>query len=139
MVRDELTPIHPVLLRELEWYFTKRRSTHNPRALSFEDPDFWERQAAFRSPRFQELYQRWLTDGNALLETVGSSANTEALERGTGRIESLVLELSYHHLTPLVSLFRACRKGVEGGETSSAPSQPLLSASPSRSHELATR
>jgi hypothetical protein len=135
VVRDELTPIHPVLLRELEWYFTKRRNTQNPRALSFEDPDFWERQAAFRSAQFQELYGRWLTDGDTVFETVASSANTEALERGTGRIESLVLELSYRHLTPLVSLFRGCRKGVEGGETPSAPSQPLRSTLPSTSAE----
>lgn len=133
VVRDELTPIHPALLRELKWYFAKRRGTQNPRALSFEDPDFWERQTAFRSPRFQELYRRWLSDGDTVFETVASSANTDALERGTGRIESLVLELSYRHLTPLVSLFRACRKGVEGGEASSAPSQPLRSTSPSTS------
>lgn len=134
-VREELTPIHPVLLRELKWYFTKRRSTQNPRALSFEDPDFWERQAAFRAPRYQELYRRWLMDGDTVFETVASSANTEALERGTGRIESLVLPLSYRHLTPLVSLFRTCRKGVEGSEVSLAPSQPSQSTSRSRSAE----
>ena len=40
VVRDELTPLRPELLAELKWYFAKRRSTPNPRALSFEDPDF---------------------------------------------------------------------------------------------------
>jgi hypothetical protein len=134
-VRDELTPLRPQLLAELKWYFAKRRSTPSPRALSFEDPEFWEHQAAFSSPRFQQLYRRWLTDGDTVFEELSSPANIEALERGTGKIESRILPLSYRHLAPLVSLFRWCRKGVEGGETSSAPSQPPRSTSPSTSPE----
>jgi hypothetical protein len=133
VARDELTPLEPRLLAELKWYFAKRRSTPNPRALSFEDPEFWEHQAAFASPQFQQLYRRWLTDGDSVFEALASSAITEALERGTGRIESRVLLLSYRHLAPLVSLFRSCRKGVEGGELSSARSQPPRSTSPSTS------
>ena len=74
-------------------------------------------------------------DGDTVFEAVASSTITEALERGTGRIESHVLLRSYHHLAPLVSLFRSCRKGVEGGETSSAPSQPRRSTSLSTSSE----
>jgi hypothetical protein len=135
VVRDELTPLRPELLAELKWYFGKRRRTHNPRALSFEDPEFWEHQAAFASPRFQQLYQRWLTDRDTVFEALASPAIAEALERGTGKIESHVLLLSYRHLAPLVSLFRSCRKGVEGGETSSALSQPPRSTSLSTSAE----
>jgi hypothetical protein len=135
VVRDELTPLRPELLAELKWYFAKRRSTANPRALSFEDPEFWEHQAAFSSPRFQQLYRHWSTDGDTIFEALASPAITEALERGTGRIKSHVLPPSYRHLTPLVSLFRSCRKGVEGGDTSSAPSQPLRSTSPSIASE----
>jgi len=123
-VRDELTPFRPALLAKLKWYFAKRRSTPNPRALSLEDPEFWQHQAAFSSPRFQQLYGRWLTDGDTAFEALGSPANIETLERGTGKIESRMLALSYRHLAPLVSLFRARRKGVEGGDMSSAPSQP---------------
>jgi hypothetical protein len=134
-VRDELTPLRPELLAELKWYFAKRRSTPSPRALSFEDPEFWGHQAAFASPRFQQLYRRWLTNGDTVLEALGSPANIEALERGTGKIESRILLLSYRHLAPLVSLFRSCRNGVEGGDTSSAPSQPLQSTSPSAASE----
>ena len=134
-VRDELTPLRPELLAELNWYVAKRRSTPNPRALSFEDPEFWERQAAFASPRFQQLYRRWLTDGDTVFEAVASPAITEALERGTGRIESRILLLSYRHLAPLVSFLRSCRKGVEGGDISSAPSQPLRSTSSSTASE----
>jgi hypothetical protein len=130
-VRDELTPLRPELLTKLKWYFAKRHSAPNPRALSFEDPEFWEHQGAFSSPRFQQLYRRWRTDGDTVFEALGSPANTEALERGTGVVESRILLLSYRHLSPLVSLFRSSRKGVEGGDTSSAPSQPPQSASPS--------
>jgi hypothetical protein len=135
VVRDELTPLRSQLLTELKWYFSKRRGTLSPRALSFEDPEFWEHQAAFSSPRFQQLYRRWLNDGDTVLEALESPAIAEALERGTGRIESQVLTISYRHLAPLVSLFRSSRKGVEGGETSSAPSQPPRSTSPSASSE----
>jgi hypothetical protein len=132
-VRDELTPLRPQLLAELKWYFAKRRGTPNPRALSFEDPEFWEHQAAFSSPRFQQLYRRWLTDGDTAFEAVASPVLTDALERGTGTIESRSLLLSYRHLAPLVSLFRSRRKGVEGGDTWSAPSQPPPATAPSGS------
>jgi hypothetical protein len=134
-VRDELTPLRPELLAELKWYFAKRRSTPSPRALSFEDPEFWEHQAAFSSPRFQQLYRRWLTDGDSVFEALASPAIVEALERGPGKIESRIQVPSYRHLAPLVSLFRSCRKGVEGGDTSSAPSQPLRSTSRSTASE----
>jgi hypothetical protein len=129
-VRDELTPLRPELLAKLKWYFAKRHSAPSPRALSFEDPEFWEHQAAFSSPRFQQLYRRWQTDGDSVFDALGSLANTEAVERGTGAVESRILLLSYRHLAPLVSLFRSSRKGVEGGDTCSAPSQPPQSASP---------
>ena len=134
-VRDELTPLRATLVAELKWYFAKRRGTPDPRVLSLEDPEFWEHQAAFSSPRFQQLYRRWLTDGDTVFEALASPAITEALERGTGKIESRILLLSYRHLAPLVSLFRSYRKGVEGGETSSAPSQPPHSISLSASSE----
>lgn len=90
-VRDELTPLRPELLTKLKWYFAKRHSAPNPRALSFEDPEFWEHQAAFSSPRFQQLYRRWQTDGDTVFEALESRANTEALERGTGAVESRIL------------------------------------------------
>jgi hypothetical protein len=68
--RRELTDtLRPEVIADLKWYFNKRRSTSNPRALSFEDEDFWQYQAAFDSPRFQQLYRRWLTDGDGVFET----------------------------------------------------------------------
>ena len=110
VVRDELTPLRPELLARLKWYFAKRRSAPSPRALSFEDPEFWEHQAACSSPRFQQLYRHWLTNGDTVFEALASPAITEAMERGTGKIESRILLLSYRHLAPLVSLFRSSRK-----------------------------
>lgn len=127
VVRDELTPLRREVLSELKWYFGMRRSTPNARALSFENPEFWQDQAAFSAPRFQQLYRRWLTDGDSVFEAVASTAISNALERGTGRIESQLLRVSYHHLTPLVSQFRSCRKGVEGGETPGTRPQPPYS------------
>ena len=59
------------------------------------------------------LYQRWLTDGDAVFEMASSSAIEQALARGTARIESHVLLCSYDHLSPLVSLVRSLPKGVE--------------------------
>lgn len=138
--RHELTAtLGPEMLAELKCYLNKRRSTANPRALSFEDEDFWQHQSAFDTSRFRQLYRRWLSDGESVFETISSPAIAEALERGTGRIESHVVVLSYRHLSPLASLFRSCRKGVEGGETYSAPSQPPRSRSPSPSDGFANR
>jgi hypothetical protein len=139
VVRDELTPLRPEVLSELKWYFGRRRSTPNARALSFENPEFWQDQAAFSAPRFQQLYRRWLVDGDSVFEAVASSAIRDTLERGTGRIESQVLRLSYRHLTPLVSQFRSYRKGVEGGETLAAQPQPPRSESLSCRDRFITR
>jgi hypothetical protein len=131
VARHELTStVRDETLAELKWYFNQRRSTSNPRALSFEDDEFWRDQAAFSAPRFQQLYRRWLTDGDSVFEAVSSPAIAEALERGTGRIEAHVLLLSYRHLSPLASLVRSSAKGVEKGDISSARPQPPLPPSP---------
>ena len=100
VARDELRQLRPEVLAELKWYFAKRRRASDPRALSFEDPEFWQDQGAFSSPRFQQLYRRWLMDGDSIFEALASTAIAEALERGTGRIESHVMLFSYRHLTP---------------------------------------
>ncbi len=125
--RDELLAwLRPDTLAELKWYFEQRRRTSDPRVLSFSDEDFWRDQAAFSAPRFQQLYRRWLTDGDSVFDVVSSPAIAEALERGTGRIESHVLLLSHRHLSPLASLVRLPAKGVEEGghvpRTASTPS-----------------
>ena len=135
--RHELThSLRPDTVAELKWFFNKRRSTSDPRALSFEDEEFWRARAAFSAPRFQQLYRRWLTDGDSVFEMVSSAAIAEALERGTGRIESHVLLLSYRHLSPLASLVHSDAKGVEEGDTAPAPPQPPPPPSLSISEQL---
>ncbi len=94
--RHELTStLRPEMLAELTWYFSRRCSTPNARALTFEDEEFWRHHAAFDTPRFRQLYRRWLTDGDSVFEPLSSSVIATALERGTGRIECHVLVLSY--------------------------------------------
>ena len=94
--RHELTStLRPEMLAELTWYFSRRCSTPNARALKFEDEEFWRHHAAFDTPRFRQLYRRWLTDGDSVFEPLSSSVIATALERGTGRIECHVLVLSY--------------------------------------------
>jgi hypothetical protein len=122
--RQELDCIRPDLANDLRWYFGTRRAAANRRALTFADPEFWEADEAFKSPRFQQLYRRWLVDGDSVFESLSSPALAQALERGTGRIESHVLNVSYGHLSPVVSAFRACRNGVEGGDIAVAQPRP---------------
>jgi hypothetical protein len=123
--RQELTGcLRPDLVNDLRSYFGKRRAAANRRALTFADPEFWEADVAFNSPRFRQLYRRWLVDGDSVFESLSSAALTQALERGTGRIESHVLDVSYGHLSPVVSTFRACRNGVEGSDIAVAQPQP---------------
>ena len=104
--------------------------------MSFENQEFWRDQAAFGTPRFQQLYRRWLTDGDNVFESLSSPKIAEALDRGTGRIEAHVLLLSYRHLSPLASLVRYAAKGVEEGDTSPAPPQPPPPPSLSISEQL---
>ena len=123
--RRELTGcLRPDLIDDLKRYFNTRRSAANRRALTFEDPEFWEADAAFNSPRFRQFYRRWLVDGDGVLETFSSPVLAQALEHGTGRIESHVLDVSCGHLSPVVSRFRECRNGVEGSENAVARPRP---------------
>jgi hypothetical protein len=114
------------MLTELKWYFDQRRRTPSLRARTFEDEDFWRLHKAFDTSRFRQLYRRWLSAGDSVFEMLTSPAIASALDRGAGRIESHVIVLSYRHLAPLDSLFRSCRKGVEGVDKGSAPSRPPL-------------
>ena len=123
--RYELTAtLRPELLAELKRYFDQRRRAPNHRARTLEDEEFSRLHAAFDSPRFRQLYRRWLSDGDSVFDALSSPGIAGALERGTGRIESHVIVLSYRHLAPLDSLFRSCRKGVEGVDKGSALPRP---------------
>jgi hypothetical protein len=121
---DLTATLRAEMLAELKWYFDERRRTPSLRARTFEDEEFWRLHKAFDTSRFRQLYRRWLSDGDSVFDLLTSPVIASALERGTGRIESHVIVLSYRHLAPLDSLFRSCRKGVEGVDKGSAPSRP---------------
>lgn len=66
VARDELaTPLRPETLAGLKQYFNQRRAMSN-RAPSFADEEYWSDRSAFSAPRFQQLYRRWLMDGDSV-------------------------------------------------------------------------
>jgi hypothetical protein len=86
---------------ELRWLFRQR----NAAASAAPDSDstrFAADSKAFRGPRFQALYRRWLEAGDPALWLAQSPAFLDALERGDGRIESVVLPHSYLQLSSLI-------------------------------------
>lgn len=135
--REELTGrFAPDTIAELKWYCHARRETSDPKARCHSDERFWQAHRAFATPRCQMLYRRWLTEGDDVFDLVSSTALADALARGTARIESHVLLLSYDHLSPLVSLVRSSPKGVEEGATAPTPPQPRPPAPLSISEQL---
>ena len=96
------------------WCFEQCRLVVKNRLSLPLDARFRRIQQAFDAPRYRVLYRRWLEDGDAALDAIGSGAIAEKLERGAGRLECVVLPHSYRHLTPLVSR-RSTSQGVEEG------------------------
>jgi hypothetical protein len=137
VVRDELTAWSPHTVEELTWYCEERRTTADPRVRCRSDERFGRAHRAFSTARCQRLYRRWLTGGHAVFELVSSTAIAEKFARGTARIESQVLLLSYRHLSPLANLVRSSTQGVEEGDTASARPQPPPSVSLTVAEELA--
>jgi hypothetical protein len=121
--REELTlQLSPRSFAEFTWYCHERKSTTDS-ARSRSDVRFATAHGAFATPRYELLYRRWLTGGDSVLDLVSSTAIAAALERGAGRIESVILAFSYRHLAPLVAL-PSSSEGVEEGERTSVPPQP---------------
>ena len=136
-VRDELAAWSPHTVEELKWYCEQRRTTSDPRDRSRSDERFRHAHRAFSTPRCKRVYHRWLFDGDTVFEQLSSKAITEAFARGTARIESQILPLSYDHLSPLANLVRSSSEGVEKGDTPSARPQPPPPVSLTVAEELA--
>lgn len=87
---------------ELRWYFEHRlQAAQGP--VHPQTQGFLRRGAeVFRTPRFTEMYRRWLKHGEAVFEGPSSPAIAEALNTGQGRVECVVLAHTYRHLSPLV-------------------------------------
>ena len=96
---DQLAkPLRTSELDELRWLFRQRKvgvsDTIEPDAARIAAAS-----KAFRAPRFQALYRRWLQAGDPALWMAQSPAFLDAIERGAGRIECIVLPHLYMHLT----------------------------------------
>ena len=103
VVADEWeTPLHPHTIDELTWYFEQRRhlpAGHFPLPA---DGRFERAAIAFQGGRFDRLYRRWLRRGVGALSDSASTAMSEALASGSGRVECLILNHSYNHLAPVI-------------------------------------
>ena len=96
--RDQLAvPLRRQVIDELQWYFAARRAPPPGR-----DQRFDLAGRSFRAPRFRALYRTWLERGDRVIESTISPTLAEALERGTGRLESVRLPHRYGYLLSLV-------------------------------------
>lgn len=95
------TPLKPVELEELRWYFERRRALGEASPDS-EEERFRRAHVMFSKPRYRALYKQWSELGDGLLDLQGSHLLGEALERRSGQVDCHVLERQYSHLSPLV-------------------------------------
>jgi len=96
--REQLaTPLEPVLLEDVRWYFeARKKGSDGP------DERFDQATRAFGAPRFHALYRAWLERGEPVLDATLSSVLADHVAWGTGRLECHVLPHSYVRLLPLV-------------------------------------
>ena len=103
MVHEEWeTPLSARTVEELNWYFEKRRTLPSGHSPSPADPRFDQASLAFDGPRFDRLYRRWLRGGAAVFNDAAWSIG-EALTNGSGRVECVVLNHTYDHLSPVIA------------------------------------
>jgi hypothetical protein len=95
------TRLAPSTVDELRWYFGQRGARANT-ALVVDQDRYRRARRAFGGPRYHVLYRHWLTSGDSLLTSLDSPVLPDALEQGTGRIESHVVTRRYQHLAPFV-------------------------------------
>jgi hypothetical protein len=114
-VHEELESSLPATtLADLKRYFECRRDIHIIGDTQA-DGIFRSGLQRFDTPRFDDLYRRWVKHGDEVFNSASSAAITEALESGAGRIEAFVLPHSYRHLSPLVGQSRSTAGEVEKG------------------------
>ena len=92
-----VTPLRPVVLDELRWFFHARRG-----GAVGADMRLDHASRAFAAPRFSTLYRVWLEHGDSVLDATVSPVLADAVRRGTGGLECHVLPHRYQHLLPLV-------------------------------------
>lgn len=99
---DQLArPLRTSEVEELRWLFRHRRSAISDGA-AVDPARLAATSKAFRGPRFQALYRRWLDAGDSVLWLAQSTSFRDALERGEARIECLELPHSYMNLSRMI-------------------------------------
>jgi hypothetical protein len=90
---------------ELRWYFEHRRCLAEAKASPdcHDETRYARARDAFGAPRYQVLYRSWLQHGPVALKEVVSPVLADAIARGTGQFETVMLSHPYMHLAPLVT------------------------------------
>ena len=150
VIREELESLlHPATIGELKWYFAHRQQAADgpvhPQTQGFLNVG----AKVFDTPRFTEMYRRWLKHGNVVFEGPSSPVIAEALNTGRGRVESVVLPHSYRHLSLLVNetsappqpVEKGLRRGNAGGNApphalNPRPQPPRVEPAPTISEQL---
>jgi hypothetical protein len=104
--REELaSPLRLSTADELRWYFDERRRRENGSVTTKSDsaPRFMRARDAFGAARYRVLYRSWIQSGPAALAGLASPVLADAISRGTGQLETVVLSHRYLHLAPLVT------------------------------------
>lgn len=119
-VHEELeSPLSPATIPDIKRHFECRRIILHGPCDPQSERVFKAGHKTFGTPRFDDLYHRWIKHGDEVFSSPSSATITQALESGAGRIESFVLPHSYRHLSPLVGHSRSTgedgEKGVEKG------------------------
>ena len=95
------TRLAPSTVEELRWYFHQRREASHAGG-SHDEERYRRARRTFGAPRYRVLYRQWLLVGDSLIDALLSPILSDAIQRGTARIETHVLTRRYHHLSPLV-------------------------------------
>ena len=100
--RDHLaTRLEPSVASELTWFFHERQRLADT-AAGASDRRFREAARTFSAPRFSALHRAWLEEGDRVIWRAESTVLPDAVERGRGRLECVVLSHQYLHLSSLV-------------------------------------
>jgi hypothetical protein len=123
-IDHELTSLNPTVLNELKWYFARRRAKELNQVPIENEESYAYDEDSFGAPRYQALYRRWFKEGDAALRVVSSTAASDAIKSGAGRVEYHVLPFSYRHLSPIVDRPVRIQDGAEEGEEEGSASRP---------------
>ena len=128
VIRDELeTPLQAATIAELRASFERLPKTAPVSPGTVSGPAA-RTIGPFNTARFAALYRRWLKRGDSVLESLASPVLRDALARGSGAVECVVLPHTYRHLAPVCRpasrITGSVEKGDQGGDNPSTRAQP---------------